>query len=201
LDQAFASPEALAARAAPERSGIDAVGIEGEHTIVKFLGGRSFVLKPYEVLNVAARFLYVPRRVIRIEGAMTDDDRPRIQRFDFIDGGEPIVKALSIAFHEVRMRAVVDGVARDDEANRWHMKACGVIGIGVPDIQGNDRVAFKTEGAIVEWLGRNKTSGDHSWKSPPPILNGIGCECSLHALHHLRQCNRAGRRKAIAQKL
>ena len=37
------------------------------------MGGRRFVLKPYEVLNVAARFMDVPRRVVRIEGAVADD--------------------------------------------------------------------------------------------------------------------------------
>jgi hypothetical protein len=37
--------------------------------IVDFLGSRRLVVKPYEVLNVAARFLAVPRGVIRIERA------------------------------------------------------------------------------------------------------------------------------------
>ena len=57
---------------------IDAVGIKNEHTIVEFLGSRRLVLKPYEVLNVAARFL-------AIERAVSDDNRTRIERFDFID--------------------------------------------------------------------------------------------------------------------
>ena len=81
---------------------------------------------------------------------MTDNDRSRIQRFDFINGGEPIVKALSIGLHEIGMRAVVDGVARDDETERWNMKTCGVICICMPDIQRNDRVAFKTARALPE---------------------------------------------------
>ena len=50
----------------------------GIAAVIKFVGGRRFVLKPYEVLNVAARFMDVPRRVIRIEGAVADDDSPRI---------------------------------------------------------------------------------------------------------------------------
>jgi hypothetical protein len=98
-------------RATPERSRIDAVGIESEHTIIKFLGGRRFVVKPYEVLNVTARFLDVPRRIIGIEGAVPDNDRPGVECFDFVNGGEPIVKAFSIGLHEIGMRAVVDGVA------------------------------------------------------------------------------------------
>jgi hypothetical protein len=68
-------------------------GIKSEHTIVEFLGSRRLVLKPYEVLNVAARFLAVPRGVIRIERAVSDDNRTRIEGFDFIDSGKPIVEA------------------------------------------------------------------------------------------------------------
>ena len=99
------------------------------------------------------------------------------------------------------MRAVVDGVARDDETDRWHVKACGVVGVCMPNLHGDDRVAFKAEGPIIERLGRDETIWDLSWKSSLPILNGIGCECSMHALDHLRQCDCAGRRKAVAQKL
>ena len=53
------------------------------------------------------------------------------------------------------MRAVVDRIARDDETNRWHMKTCGVIGICMPNIQSNDRVAFKEERPIIERLRSN----------------------------------------------
>jgi hypothetical protein len=44
-------------------------------------------------LNLAARFLAVPRGVIRIERAVSDDNCTRIERFDFIDSGKPIVEA------------------------------------------------------------------------------------------------------------
>ena len=57
------------------------------------MSGRRFVVKPYKILNVAARFLDVPRGVIRIERAVSDDNRTRIERFDFIDSGKPIVEA------------------------------------------------------------------------------------------------------------
>jgi len=70
-----------------------------------------------------------------------------------------------------------------------------------PDPHCDDRVAFKAEGLIIERVGRDETIWDLSWKSSLPILNGIGCECSMHALDHLRQCDSAGRGKAVAQKL
>ena len=47
------------------------------------------------------------------------------------------------------MRAVVDGVARDDETQRWDVKACGVVGICVPDIQRNDRIPLKAKRASI----------------------------------------------------
>jgi hypothetical protein len=97
------------------------------------------------------------------------------------------------------LRAVINGVARDDETERWDVKACGVIGICVPDIQRNDRIPFKAKRASVERLGSDKTIWNLPWESSPPTLNGIGCKCSLHALHHLRQCNRPSPRKTISQ--
>ena len=41
---------------------------------------------------------------------MSNDDRARIERFDFIDSGKPSAEALFTGIHEVRMRAIVDGV-------------------------------------------------------------------------------------------
>ena len=114
------------------------------------MGGRRFVVKPYEILNVTARFLDVPRRIIRIEGAVPDNDRPGVECFDFVNGGEPIVKPFSIGLHEIGMRAVVNGIARDDEIDRWHVKTCSVIGICMADIHGDDRTAFEAEAPIIE---------------------------------------------------
>ena len=58
------------------------------------------------------------------------------------------------------MRAVVDGVARDHEANRGHVQAGRVIGIGVADIDRNDLVTFKVEGSAFEPLGGDEFRGD-----------------------------------------
>jgi hypothetical protein len=43
------------------------------------------------------------------------------------------------------MRAIVDGVARDHEADRGDVQAGRLIGIGVADIDRDDLVAFKVE--------------------------------------------------------
>jgi hypothetical protein len=67
-----------------------------------------------------------------------------------------------------------------------------VIGICVADVQGDYRVAFKTECAAVERPGSDKMIWNLSWKRLLPILNGARCEGSLHLLDHLRQGKRAG---------
>ena len=104
---------------------------------------------------------------------MPDDNRPRIERFDFIDSGKPILEAFFTGLHEIGMRAVVDGVACDDETDRGDVKAGSVIGIRVADIDGDDCIAFETEGPAVERLGGCKTIWDLSRKSSFPVLNGI----------------------------
>src|SRR5258708_6616292 len=78
--------------AAPERSGIDALGIEGEHPIIKLSGGRRLLVETNKVLDVAARFLDVPRRVIGIERTVPDHDGSRIQRLDLVDDSDPVDK-------------------------------------------------------------------------------------------------------------
>jgi hypothetical protein len=53
--------------ATPERAGIDAVWIEGEHPVVKFSGTRRLFVQTIEILDIAARFIDVPRRIVGIE--------------------------------------------------------------------------------------------------------------------------------------
>ena len=43
------------------------------------------------------------------------------------------------------MRAVVDGVARDYEADRGHVEAGGVVGVGVAYINRDNLVTFKVK--------------------------------------------------------
>jgi hypothetical protein len=87
--------------AAPERSGIDALGIEGEHPIIKLSGGRRLLVETNKVLDVAARFLDVLRRVIGIERTVPDHDGSRIQRLDLVDGSDPVDKPLPVGLDEV----------------------------------------------------------------------------------------------------
>ena len=54
------------------------------------------------------------------------------------------------------MRAVVDGVARDNEADRGHVEAGRVIGIGMADIDRDDLVTFKVEGSAFQPFGRDE---------------------------------------------
>jgi hypothetical protein len=105
---------------------------------------------------------------------VSDDNRPWIERFDFIDSGKPIVEAFLTGLHEIWMRAIVDGVACDDETDRWDVKASSVISICVADVQGDYRVAFKTECAAVKRLGSDKMIWDLSRKRSLPIQTTCG---------------------------
>ena len=75
---------------APERTRIDPVRIKREHPIVEFESCTRFIIQANEILNVAPRFLDVPRGTVRLHRAMADDDGTRTKRFDLIDSGEPV---------------------------------------------------------------------------------------------------------------
>ena len=120
---------AFAALALPQREpGLISVRIERQHAIIEFPGRSGFLVKTHEVLNITARFPDMTRRVVRIERAVPHNDGLWFQRFDLIDGGEPGDQPLVVGLDEVGMGAVVDGVTRDNESDRRHMKAGGVIG-------------------------------------------------------------------------
>ena len=82
--------------AAPERPRIDPVRIKGEHPIVEFQRGACFIIQANEILDVAPRFLDVPRGVVRLHWAVADHDGTRIKRLDLIDGGEPVAQPLTV---------------------------------------------------------------------------------------------------------
>ena len=106
-----------------------------------------------------------------------------------------------IRFDQVGMRAIVDGVACDHEADRGHVQAGGLIGIGVADINRDDFVAFKGECSAFQPLGGDEFRGDQSRKSTTPSFDGSRREGGPHGVHYLRGRDRAGLGKAIAQKL
>ena len=80
----------------PERPRIDPVRIKGEHPIVEFQRCACFIIQANEVLDVAPRFLNVPRGVVRLQWAVADHDGKRIKRLDLIDGGKPVPQPMTV---------------------------------------------------------------------------------------------------------
>ena len=83
------------------------------------------------------------------------------------------------------MRAIVDGVASDDEVDRWHVNARCVIGVGVSNVHGDNRVAFNVEAAVIQCFGSDKLIRDLSWKPSLPVFDGIGGEGFVHSLDYV----------------
>lgn len=97
------------------------------------------------------------------------------------------------------MRAVVDGIARDHEADRRHVKAGGVVSIGVANIDRDNLVTFKVECRVIQSFGGNEICRNLTRQSPAPTLDGFGREHGLHCVNHLRRCDRPRLRKTVAQ--
>lgn len=108
--------------AAPERSRVDPVGIEGEHPVVEIASRCGLAVHPIEIADVSARRVDVAGAAIRVERAMTHDDCLRIDRGEPVDGCEPSLPASPIGLHKERMRFVVNRVTGDQEAKRRDMQ-------------------------------------------------------------------------------
>src|SRR5258708_34440142 len=104
--------------AAPQRSRVDPIGIEGEHPVVEVACRCGLAVHPIEIAYISTRRVDVARAAIRVEGAMAYDDCLRIDRGEPVDGCEPSLPAGSVRLHKERMRFVVNRVTCDQEAKR-----------------------------------------------------------------------------------
>src|SRR5258706_15458329 len=66
--------------AAPQRSRIDPVGIEGEHPVVEVASRCGLAVHPIEIADISARRLDVAGAAIRVGRGLGYDDRFRIDR-------------------------------------------------------------------------------------------------------------------------
>ena len=102
--------------AAPERSRVDPVGVEGEHPVVEVTSGCGLAVHAIEIADISARCFDVVGAAIWVEGAMANDDCLRIDRGEPVDSCEPSLPAGSVRLHKERMRFVVNRVTGDQEA-------------------------------------------------------------------------------------
>jgi len=65
--------------------------------------------------------------------------RSRVQRLDFIQGGDQLSALLRIGLAEIQVDAVVSCVTRYDQANRRNMQARRVAGISMSE-RHNDQI-------------------------------------------------------------
>src|SRR6266403_4879640 len=66
--------------AAPQRSRVDPIGIEGEHPVVEVACRCGLAVHPIEIADISTRRVDVAGAAIRVEGAMAYDDCLRIYR-------------------------------------------------------------------------------------------------------------------------
>src|SRR5712671_665462 len=96
--------------AAPERSRVDPVGVEGEHPVVEVASSRGFAVHAIEIADISACCFDVERAAIWVEGTLANDNCLRIDRGEPVDGCEPGLPAGSVRLHKERMCFVVNRV-------------------------------------------------------------------------------------------
>jgi hypothetical protein len=63
------------------------------------------------------------------------------------------------------VHVVVYRVTGDDQPYARHVQDRGVVGVRVPDVHGNEPVAFKLEERTIERIGDGVVLGDLAWES------------------------------------
>ncbi len=84
---------------------------------------------------------------------MPGDDGARVKAGDPVQSPKPFLQAATAAFENVLVHAVVGDVTGHDQADGWHMQHRGFVGVGVPGLDGHDRVAFQPESPGGNRLG------------------------------------------------
>ena len=81
-----------------------------QHLLVEVQRGRCTRQAGVKVMEVSAGFADVTRRAVGVEDTMTSYDRFRMKSLDLIQGAQPLDPALFIAFREIGVRVVIDGI-------------------------------------------------------------------------------------------
>ena len=74
-----------------------------------------------------------------------------------------------------------------------------MIGVGMPDIYGNDLVAFKSEGRLIEFLREREVFRYQTRQAAAPVVCRLRSKRGLHGIDHLRPGDGASLGEAIAQ--
>jgi hypothetical protein len=117
--------------------------VNSEHLRVKFLRRGGLLVEPVEVEDVLAGLADDARRGVVVAIALVSGyDGSRIERLDDVESCEPVPAALRVRFRQVLVYAVVCRVAGHNQPYVGHVQDCGVVGVGVPDVDGDQLTAF-----------------------------------------------------------
>ena len=97
---------------------------------------------------------------------VTRDNRYGIEGFGGVEGGEPLVEPTdTTGFCQVQVHAIVDNVARDEQAHVGDMQHRRRVGVGVTDLDRNERDAVELEIRSVDdghvHIAGGQLSGEH----------------------------------------
>jgi hypothetical protein len=97
------------------------------------------------------------------------DDGARLQRFDHIERGDPLLSGISIRLTEVDMNIVVRNVARHYQTDRRDMEASRIPGISMARWKTHEFLTFKLKDAASELFCNRKHRVDLPRESGFPI--------------------------------
>ena len=109
---------------APERAGIDAIGIDFQHRVVEFARGLGSRIQAIEVAKVLPRLGDDARIIVVLRHFVPGNDGFRVQGLKLIERGDPLCPTLCVSLAQIGMDAVVDDVAANDQSDRWDVQAC-----------------------------------------------------------------------------
>jgi len=103
------------------------------------------------------------------------DGGGRMQRCHLVEGIEPRSQAGIADFGQHQVYAVVGDIAGHDQPDGRHVQDGGVVGVGVPDLDGVELVAFQFETPGRSRLGQDGRVADRGGEVLVPVVRaGVG---------------------------
>jgi hypothetical protein len=142
----------------------------GHHLVEVFAGAGPLAEQPLRVKKVAAGLVDGGRVVGQVLVLVVGDDGGRMQRGHLVERVEPGFQAGVANFQQHRVHAVVDDIARHDQADGRHVQHGGVVGVGVPDLDGGQPMAFQFEAPGRNRLGQHGRVADQAGEVLVPVV-------------------------------
>src|SRR6266481_8827371 len=139
-------------RRRPKRSWVQPSRIEFNHPVVQVSCVGRDLTEAVEVTDVLPCFFHYPRLIGCTGRLVSGNDRSRVQRLDLVQRRDPVEASLCVGLTKIGMNAIIGGIPRYDQADRWDVETRGVVRVGMTDTDRDHPVTFELKLAFCHCI-------------------------------------------------